>query len=165
MTSPKQLAGRTACYNMADSLSGHLALRLVFGPYANDGRFFDTVIETGSHFESMNAVASGKADVAAIDCVVHAIAARHFPDLACSLKIIARSPSAPALPYVTAASAPDRQVDKLRKALAGAAADPALARVRKALFISRFHNCDGKFYQPVLELEARTAKMNYLEIA
>ncbi len=63
--------------------------------------FFDTVRFTGSHRESIRAVAGGKADIAAIDCVAWALALRHEP-AASELKEIGRSPDYPSLPFIAA---------------------------------------------------------------
>ncbi len=46
-----------AAFNTRDSMSGMLALKLVFAPLAGRRRFFAGAIETGSHVGSMRAVA------------------------------------------------------------------------------------------------------------
>ena len=45
------------------------ALRAVIAPLAEGGRFFAEIIETGGHAASLDLVAAGGADVAAIDAV------------------------------------------------------------------------------------------------
>ena len=79
--SPSELAGACAAYNGSDSMSGHLALKPVFAPLARDGRFFGKTVVSGGHAASMEMVAGGRADVAAIDCVSYALAARYRPEL------------------------------------------------------------------------------------
>ena len=70
------LRGAVAAYNAADSFSGHLALRSLVAPLSQHGRFFGRTVETGAHVRSMELVAGGEADIAAIDCVTHALVSR-----------------------------------------------------------------------------------------
>src|SRR5260221_137779 len=68
----KPLAAFRGCIagvNGPDSMSGMLALKLVFQPLAREGRFFAKTIETGGHIASMKAVREGLVDVCAIDAV------------------------------------------------------------------------------------------------
>ena len=158
---PAALAGTRCAYNTGDSLSGMLALQAVFAPLARDGRFFAEAVCSGSHLSSMQMVAAGKADVAAIDCVSYALAAAHMPDLVAGLKIIAESPSAPALPFVTAPATPSRYCELLRQALVSALCDPDLAEARSALFLERVEFLDRRDYDRVLEIENGVATYGY----
>ena len=161
----EDLRSATAAYSAADSLSGHLALKCVFAPLSKDGRFFGRVVKSGGHVGSMQLVRERKADVAAIDCVTFALARRYRPDLAAGLRIIARGPSAPALPYVTAAGRPPVDIARIRGALAAAAADPALAEAREALFIAGLEFLPAGAYQRVLDLEAGCGALGYADLA
>jgi ABC-type phosphate/phosphonate transport system substrate-binding protein len=161
----QDLKGATAAYNAADSLSGHLALKCVFAPLNQDGRFFGRLVKSGSHRASMQLVCDAKADVAAIDCVSYALARRHRPELAAGLAVIARGPAAPALPYVTAAGRPAGETARLKQALSAAAADPALAGARQALFIAGLEFLPPDAYQRVLDLEAECAALGYAALA
>ncbi|HUE47453.1 MAG TPA: PhnD/SsuA/transferrin family substrate-binding protein [Aestuariivirgaceae bacterium] len=161
----EDLAGATAAYNAADSLSGHLAFKCVFAPLSKDGRFFDRLVESGSHRASIQLVCDRKADVAAIDCVSFALARRHHPELAAGLAVIAYGPAAPALPYVTAAGRPAGEIERLKHALSAAAADPALAVPREALFIAGLEFLPPDAYQRVLDLEAECDALGYAALA
>jgi ABC-type phosphate/phosphonate transport system substrate-binding protein len=146
-----EFAGRRAAFNARDSMSGMLALKLVFAPFAGEHRFFTDAIKTGGHIASLEAVARGDADVCAIDCVTVAHARRHRPYLLDPLAEIARSPPVPALPYVTAMATSDADVDCLRRALRAATADAQLHDARAALFIDGFS--DEADYDEILILE------------
>jgi ABC-type phosphate/phosphonate transport system substrate-binding protein len=161
----EDLEGATAAYNAADSLSGHLALKWVFAPLSRNGRFFKQLVNSGSHRASMQMVSDRKADVAAIDCVIFALARRHRPELAAGLAVIARGPAAPALPYVTAAGRPAGEIERLKHALSAAAADPALAGVREALFIAGLEFLPADAYHRVLDLEAACDALGYPALA
>lgn len=148
-----ELAGTIAAVNAPDSMSGMLALKLVFGPLAKSGRFFRGALNTGSHVASLQAVREGTADVCAVDAVCVALARRYRPDYLEGLVEIARSPSVPGLPYVTSVRT---EVDVrlgLRAALAAALNDPALAEVRAALLISGMSVLGPEDYLAIVQRE------------
>ncbi|HTN98040.1 MAG TPA: PhnD/SsuA/transferrin family substrate-binding protein [Nordella sp.] len=145
-----EFQGSRAAVNNPDSMSGMLALKLVFAPHARQGRFFSDVVETGGHIKSMIAVRDGNADICGIDAVCVALARRYRPDYLEGLVEIARSPSVPGLPYVTAF---DRDPRPFREALDKAFADPALASAREALFLAGHSVLAERAYDRILTLE------------
>jgi ABC-type phosphate/phosphonate transport system substrate-binding protein len=142
--------GTTAAINNADSMSGMLALQLVFSPLARNQEFFARAIETGGHIKSMEAVQSGQADVCAIDCVTVGLCRAHRPTALEGLVEVGRSPSVPGLPYITRAG----DVAKLRDALAGAFADPSLKDARDTLLLTGYSILPAGAYDIITELEA-----------
>lgn len=150
------LRGRIAACNSADSLSGHLALRLVLAGF---GRLLGGVVETGSHAASMVAVAEGRADVCAIDCVTYAIAARHRAELTRGLRRIAWSPPMPALPYVTGAGRSGGEVTALRAGLRAALQDPGLAECRRTLLLAGFELSPSDAYAAISRIDASTPEL------
>ena len=66
---PEALRGQRAAINHEDSYSGCLALKRWAGKLDAENAFFTSVIATGSHRDSVCAVANGFADTAAIDYV------------------------------------------------------------------------------------------------
>jgi ABC-type phosphate/phosphonate transport system substrate-binding protein len=159
------LRGRTAAVNHATSQSGYSALRASVAELAHQGRFFGRVVESGSHGASLALVAAGEADVCATDCVTHALLARHRPEALRDLRVLARSPAAPGLPYVTRAAAGDELVARLRAALFAALEDPDLATARAALLLAGAEVLPISAYQPILEMEARAEALGYAEVA
>jgi ABC-type phosphate/phosphonate transport system substrate-binding protein len=142
--------GSTAAVNTPDSMSGMLALKLVFAPLAEAGRFFAGAVETGGHLASLAAVQAGDADVCAIDCVCVAMARRYRPAALEGLVEIARSPAVPGLPWITRAG----DVEVIRAALSKAFADPQLAGVREALLLSGMSDLPVSAYDRITDLEA-----------
>jgi ABC-type phosphate/phosphonate transport system substrate-binding protein len=63
--------------------------------------FFGGVKETGSHANSIRAVASETADIAAIDCVTWRLADAHQAE-AKNLRVLTKTAPAPGLPYIAA---------------------------------------------------------------
>ena len=67
-------------------------------------------VHTGSHRASIQAVAEGHADLAAIDAVTFELARRHEP-AAKRVAVLARTPETPGLPYIASASLAERKED------------------------------------------------------
>ncbi|MFP6560612.1 phosphate/phosphite/phosphonate ABC transporter substrate-binding protein [Paraburkholderia sp. B3] len=133
---------RAAC-NGEDSQSGMNALRHAVAPHAREGRFFASVAWTGSHLASLRAIASGQADVAAIDCVTLALLRDASPDLLAEVEVIGMTTSAPGLPFIASRTLDERQAALLRDALDAAhAADPERARLLRLRGFARLARND-----------------------
>jgi ABC-type phosphate/phosphonate transport system substrate-binding protein len=152
--------GAAAAVNDPDSMSGMLALKLVFGPSAWDGHFFGRAIRTGGHLNSLLAVREGRADVCAIDAVCVGLARRYRPDCLGGLVEIARSPMVPGLPYVTRCG----DIDSLREAIAGAFADPELREAREQLLLSGHSVLEPGAYDRITDLELEMQKAGGLDL-
>ncbi len=159
------LRGRRAAINSVTSQSGYSALRATVADLAQEGRFFGKVVTSGSHGASLAMVAAGEADVCAADCVTHALLSRHRPEALAGLRVLARSPAAPGLPYVTRAAAGDELVARLRAGLFAALKDPDLATAREALLLAGAEVLPLSVYRPILEMEARAEALGYAEVA
>ena len=140
--------------NGMDSQSGYNALRALVAPYAEEGRFFSGVTISGGHRESAALVGRGEADVAALDCVTHALLAAHVPQALAGTRVLCQTPSAPGLPYVTAVSASTDLVARLREGLFSALADPRLAQTRASLLIAGAEVLSDSAYDAILDMEA-----------
>ena len=97
---PAALRGQRAAINHEDSYSGCLTLKRWAGRLAGESAFFASVIATGSHRDSVCAVANGLADTAAIDHVSWCLAKR-VESAAQSLKVVAKTDDRPGLPLIT----------------------------------------------------------------
>jgi ABC-type phosphate/phosphonate transport system substrate-binding protein len=153
--------GLRAAVNAPDSMSGMLALKVVFVELAVDGRFFGSAVLTGSHLASLEAVRDGAADVCAIDAVTVATARRYRPTLLEGLVEIARSPKVPGLPYITKARSP---VD-VRVALSAVLADAAFAEARDALLLTGFSALDDAAYDVIPHMESELERSGGLQLA
>lgn len=129
-------AGRRAAINAPLSNTGANLLRAAVAQVASPDGFFGATIVTGSHRASIEAVACGQADIAAIDAVTAAVIARDEPAALIALRELARTPPAPNLPFVTARTTPPAIVAALRQALLSAMRDPDLAPARAALLLA-----------------------------
>jgi len=144
-----ELQGARPAVNARDSMSGMLALKLVFSPLAQGGEFFAPALITGSHRASLRAVREDRADVCAIDAVCVGLARKHSPRDLEGLVEIARSPLVPSLPYVTRAG----DVNRLRDAFAKSMTDPDLAEARAALLLQDVSVLADGTYNIIAQLE------------
>lgn len=157
------MKGRRAAINSWDSQSGMSALRAAVAPFADEGRFFDAVIETGSHADSAAAVATGLADVAAIDCVTWALLGDVRPDAASPLRVLDWSTPAPALPFVTA-PVNATLVPSLTIALTETVEDPDLAEACAALRLVGVAPPEAADYARILEIESAAEAQGYPDL-
>lgn len=128
-----ELVRGTIAVNGFDSLSGYRTLAHHLASQGIRRRDVGGFIETGSHRESIRAVAAGRAHVAAIDCVSWQLTLDHEP-AARKLIVIDWTEELPALPFVTS-KANAARADTIRDALEAAvklAPQPHLAGVREA---------------------------------
>ncbi len=157
---PEAFRNTNAAVNSRDSMSGMLALKLVFAPLAAGGKFFAGAIETGGHINSLLAVRDGKADVCAIDSVCVAMARRYRPDYLEGLIEVARSPAVPGLPYVTRSG----DVGAIRAGLRAAFSDPQLQEARDHLFLSGNSVLQPQAYECITYLEAAMQRAGGLDL-
>lgn len=138
--------GAVAAVNYTGSHSGWVALAHTLVRAGVSGPFFARTMRTGAHRASLAAIVRGEADIAAVDCVTFALLERVAPTEIASLRIVAESEAAPALPYITAAGRPDDIRRRLTSTLVGAANDKALASARTALLLEGFLPAEGEPY-------------------
>jgi len=144
-------AGAVAAVNSFASLSGWLSLVGAFPELGGD--WPGEVVVTGAHVDSLGALQSGDADVAAIDGVTFALVERHRPHLLDGLTVIGQGPLIPCVPLIAAGATSDNALRLLQQAFATAVdtIDPAS---RSALLITGFHPVGLDAYEPVRALHA-----------
>lgn len=136
--SAADLRGLRAAANEPLSHSGMNALREFVIPAARGERFFESVLWSGGHLCSLQALQRGDADCAAIDCVAWELVRRHRPHLLDGLRVLATTPSAPAPPFVTGRRTTPDALLQMRGALRAVSTDDALRDVRDALLLRGF---------------------------
>jgi len=159
------LRGARCAVNSADSQSGCNALRALVAPLAEKRHFFGSVIATGSHRASIEHVAAGRADIAAIDCVTHALLARHHPSALAGTRALCRTAAAPNLPYVTHGQADDDLLARLRSGLMRAVADPSLAAARDSLMLADVVVLPLSAYDRIRDMEIAAVEAGYSALA
>jgi ABC-type phosphate/phosphonate transport system substrate-binding protein len=155
------LRGRVCAVNGFDSNTGMNLLRAAIAPLAESKPFFHSVVVTGSHLASIEMIANGGADVAAIDCVTLAYLQRFESALTARVRQIGQSTLVPAPPFITTWKPEDRTLTVLRRALDDVTADPKLASVRTALTIGGFEYVAEADYEITLRIEQEAAAVGY----
>jgi ABC-type phosphate/phosphonate transport system substrate-binding protein len=157
--------GAVAAVNAGDSNTGMNLFRATIAPLAGGRAFFSDVVVTGSHAASLEAIAEGRADLAAIDCVTYGLLKRIRPGLVDRAAIIAKSPPSPGLPFIACARLPGATIAAVRDALFEALADPHLADTRRALGLAGARPATAEEYRPVMEIERSAAAVGYATLA
>lgn len=152
----EDLRGTTAAINAPDSNSGSNLFRAAVAPLARNGGFFGRIIETGSHGGSIAAVIEGRAESAAIDCITLDNIRRFDPAEVEGIRIIAETPKAPGLPFITHGNASSQIILLLRRALDAAIREPSLATMRATLGLVDFAVLSDADYEPLLSLAVDT---------
>ena len=153
------LRGKRVALNGLDSNTGMNLLRHAVAPLAERGRFFGEVIVSESHANSLALLQQGHADVAAVDAVTYGYLQRAEPERVAGLRLLQRTRPSPTLPFITAASRSDAEVEALRAALGDSlAADPALAAI---LALAGFAAVDEATYLPLLDWRREAVEQGY----
>ena len=142
-----RLEGKRAVINGDDSYSGCLALKCFVADNGSGESPFASVLVSGGHRASLCAVASGNADIAAIDCISWHLAKQCEPAIK-SLKVIAHTESRPGLPLITYRNASVQEISVMRDALT-IAVDDVDEESRAMLGIRGFVPRDEEDYTPI----------------
>ena len=134
-SSVADLCGRDFVFNSIHSNSGMNLPRRVIADLADGRPFFRSIVETHSQPINLERVAHGEADATCVDCVTYAFFARHRPTIADQLRILAATPSTPAIPYVTANATDPVVKAALAQSLRRVATRPEWAPVRAAMLL------------------------------
>lgn len=153
--------GKIAAMNAADSNSGMNVLRYAIAKYNPSAAFFSRVVQTGGHLHSLEAVADGTADVAAIDCVSFQLIQDHWPELIDQVRSIGFSAKTSGLPFVLPKSSIrdadlELLVDNLNQALANTP-----ETIRNRLHLLRFEPVVLEDYQSIVDLETFAIDSGY----
>lgn len=159
------LRGKRVAVNEEGSQSGYNVLRTAVAPLAEEGRFFSAVRKSGSHRNSMAMVASGQADVCAVDCVTYGLLCKAEPEAVAGLRRLAVTASAPALPFITRRDIPEADLQRLRGGLRRAFDDPALADIRAALLLSDVVVRPLGDYAVIEAMETEAIRLGYPALA
>jgi ABC-type phosphate/phosphonate transport system substrate-binding protein len=156
--------GRTVAFNSDDSQSGYSCLRALVAPWAVVGTFFAQTVQTGSHRASLEAVRSGAADIAAIDCVSLALFQRENRQVLEGLRICGYTALAPGLPLITSMQTAPALASALQAALGAAMEADSLAEARAALCIAGFETVSLAAYDAILAMEQAAFRQGYYKL-
>ena len=156
--------GLVLAVNSPDSNSGMNVLRHALAKLGAQAPWFAQVEFTGSHRASLEAVAAGRAQLAAIDCVSYQLIMDFAPHLADAVRTVEFSRRSAGLPLVAPRNAASR-IDRDDFALAlNQALGTMPAGQRRRLHIRRFLPIELDAYASIGELERQAVHAGYPEL-
>jgi ABC-type phosphate/phosphonate transport system substrate-binding protein len=159
------LRGGRCAVNDLTSNSGMNLLRAEIAPLAGGKTFFKSVLVTGSHLASVEAITQDEADIAAIDCVTWAHLQHWRSGLTDRLRVLTWTVRSPGLPLITSLGTSPSQVATLRAALDDVAGDPELREVRETLLLEGFSVTPAEHYRAALRLQDIAVGLGYPQLA
>ena len=160
-----EMRGVVCVVNGLESHSGMSALRALVAPASRKGHFFSNVVVSGTHAASLEMIKSGEADVAAIDCVTHALLERYRPSSLNGTRKLGRTHRAPGIPYVTRCTEDRNLIARMRTAIVNTFGDPKFATVRDALLLKDIEQTTVSDYEPIKEYQENAARFGYPQLA
>jgi ABC-type phosphate/phosphonate transport system substrate-binding protein len=152
-------------FNNRHSNSGMNLPRRALADIADGRPFFAKVIETGSHPGNLDRIARGEGDATAVDNVTYAFWCHYRPEAARQVRVLARTPASPAIPFVTSVAMPPTTVAILRDALARLGRELHAAGTRAGLAITDIVDVPAAAYRRLLEYEREAAELGYPVLA
>lgn len=134
-----------AAINEPHSQSGYHALMQAFREQADD-LVFPSIVCTGSHRASAQAVARGDADIASLDIVSAHWLSQQEPDTFAQLAVLSTTPLMPGLPLITSAATSQHDLSHLRDLWHRAIHEPSLRAAWQALRIHGFTALSAQDY-------------------
>ena len=155
------LAGGVFLLNSRHSNSGMNLPRRALAEIARGRPYFSRVIETGSQPGNLDRISRGEGDVTSVDCVTYAFWQQYRPRAAEQVRVLARTPASPAIPFVTSAETPAATVVLLRDALRRVARESHYAAVRVGMALSDIVDVPDAAYRRLLDYEREAAALDY----
>ena len=161
----RDLRGSTFLLNHRHSNSGMNLPRRALADIADGHPFFARVIETGSHPGNLDRIARSEADATAVDNVTYAFWRHLRPEAARQVRVLARTPTSPAIPFVTSVATARATIAILRDALTRLGREPHAATPRAGLSLTDIVDVPAAAYRRLLEYEREAAELGYPELA
>jgi ABC-type phosphate/phosphonate transport system substrate-binding protein len=161
----RDLRGGVFLFNSRHSNSGMNLPRRALADIADGRPFFAKVVETGSHPGNLDRIARGEADATAVDNVTYGFWCHYRAAAERHVRVLARTPASPAIPFVTSVATPPATVAVLRDALIRLGRAPHAAAARAGLAITDIVDVPAAAYRRLLEYEREAAELGYPELA
>jgi len=140
------LRGQRWAYNEPGSLSGYHVMRAHLVRLGEGLAFFSEAIEAGYHRRALQMLATGEADVAAIDTTVFEQIVQEQPALRDKVRSLGRLGPNPAPPWVIRTEVPITLREEMTAILAAMADDAVGAALLAASPLARFASVDDADY-------------------
>lgn len=150
-----ELQGRLFAWSDPDSNSGYLYPRYLLSSRGQDpDHYFRRTFFTWGHPRSVEAVAEGLVDGAAVDSYVWETLAKRHPELTSRTRVIERSPSFGFPPLVAGPALGAAERELIRRVLVDQGHDPTGRRLLNALNLDGFSVQTPTLYEGIAEMAA-----------
>ena len=160
----EDLRGRIFGCNSLSSNSGMNLPRLSLARIAGGKRFFSSVVMTGAHVASLQALEEGSIDICSIDNVTWGLFKKLRPVAAERYRILAETDSSPSLPFVTSVNTAESDVAAITDALYEMMDDTQITSIRQVLELAQLSSPDVAAYERLAQYEQSAAGLGYPEI-
>jgi len=149
----EELRGRRFAFTDPLSTTGYLyPVYLLLGRGASPRDFFAKTLFTYSHDNSIEAVAEGVVDGAAVDSLIYDYLQANHPARVARARVVHRSPAFGNPPVAVPRGVPADLKRRLREAFLGLDADPRGREILARLGVDRFLTGEERLYDGVLEM-------------
>lgn len=155
------LRGAAWLYNDRGSFSGYAVLRAHLADLGEAGAFCGPIRASGGHVRSLELVAAGQADAAAIDSTVLDLERARRPALAEQLRVVATLGPSPIPPAVAGLHLPAEVRERLRAALLGMHRHPAGRAALAAGLVERFVPVHDHDYDAIRATAGRAERVRF----
>lgn len=160
----EDLKAKRWVYNDKTSNSGYNMPRAKMVEIGETDGFFSEVLHSGSHEESIRMVASGEADVSAVDSLVLDYALLTNEPYADQVRIIEKLGPAGIPPVVRSVNLSEERAAKVKEALLHMHEDPEGQAILKEAFVKKFVEVDDSLFDGVRKMHKMAVDANYMDI-
>lgn len=146
------LRGVRFAINEPNSYSGCVLVQAHLAGLGESGNYFGRVIESGSHWRSMEWVADGRVEAAAIDSTLFDYVVSQYPYFQNQLRIVAVLGPSPMPPLVVSEVVPAQLKEQIMKLLLAMATTADGRRLLSAGSVSQFTAVADKDYDPIRQM-------------
>jgi phosphonate transport system substrate-binding protein len=159
------LRGASWAYNEPRSHSGFNVVRAHLASRGQSGGFFSSVLESGAHSTSLELVASGKVDAAAIDSTVLEWHFAQRPNLGREIRVLETLGPSPIPPWVISRRLPETLRQKIRHLLVRMRREPFGRMLLARAGLERFVAADDRDYDPIRTMARAAAEVSFRGIS
>lgn len=155
------LRGNSWACNEPTSHSGCNLIRYHLAAQGECGNFFQQVVESGSHQNSLALLLDGKIDATAIDSTVLELELRLWPELSQYIRVIDTLGPSPIPPCVASTMVPHEIISQIRQALLTMHSEPEGIELLSNLSLSRFERVYDSDYDLIRSMDEKARQMQF----
>ena len=155
------LRGASFAFNEVGSFSGYEAMRYFLASRGEDGSYFGSVLQSGSHAQSLQMVLNRQADCAAIDSTMLEQELLAHAAIAPKLRVVELIGPSPMLPWVASSQLDSGLRARIRHALTTMHKTEAGIHLLHTTPVARFAPVSDADYNPMRQMLAAAEKVKF----